>query len=155
MRAAIGVLEPVDAATPGATRLDILVETTRAPSADRGLMFSGERGQTSVSSVVVSIPPDERRQTGRVQWPQQTPPDPTTEFALTRAVALTDSAQVESWLHKHALKNHRVLVFVHGFNTRFESALFSFAQIFHEFRRGRRTRAFQLALAGQPFRIFL
>jgi len=130
--APVGVLDPVSAEAPGATQLDILVATTRAPAPESGLLFSGERGEPSLSSVVVSVPPDQNRQIGRVQWPRRTPPDPMTEFALTRVDPLSGRAQAGSWLRKHAVKSRRVLVFVHGFNTRFETALFTFAQIFHD-----------------------
>lgn len=130
--APVGVLEPVSAQPPGATRLDMLVATTRAPSPESGVLFSGERGETSLSSVAVSVPPDERRQVGQVQWPRRTPPDPAAEFALMRVDPLKDLAQLDSWIRKQGIRSRRVLVFVHGFNTRFESALFSFAQIVHD-----------------------
>lgn len=129
--APVGVLEPVAAEAPGATRLDILVATTRAPSPDNGVVFSGERGGFSLSSFVVSVPPDGRRQIGRVQWPQQTPPDPAREFAVLGVDSLRET-QLDDWLRKHGSKSRRVLVFIHGFNTRFESALLSFAQIAHD-----------------------
>lgn len=130
--APVGVLEPVNAQSTGASRLDILVATTRAPSQAPGVLFSGERGDTSLSSFSVSIPPDDLRQIGRVQWPRQTPPNPAIEFATTRVDALKDLGQVETWIRKQGVKSRRVLVFVHGFNTRFESALFTFAQIVHD-----------------------
>ena len=38
-----GVLEPVAAAPPDAARVDLLVATTRAPSRDPGVLFTGER----------------------------------------------------------------------------------------------------------------
>jgi esterase/lipase superfamily enzyme len=128
----VGVLEPTAAPAPDATHLDILVATTRAESPEKGVLFSGERGEASLASVVISIPSDERRQIGQVQWPRTLPPDPNTEFATLDIRRLSQSQQFESWLGRHAGKNRRVLVFVHGFNTRFESALFSFAQIFHD-----------------------
>ncbi len=128
----VGVLEPVRARSPGATQLDILAVTTREPSSENGVVFSGERGETSLSSFGVSIPPDDRRQIGQVQWPRQTPPDPVTEFATTRIDRLKDLRQVDTWIRRQGVKSRRVLVFVHGFNTRFESALFSIAQIVHD-----------------------
>lgn len=128
----VGVLEPVSARAPGATRLDILVATTRAPSPESGVFFSGERGEKSLSSFEVSIPPDDRRQIGQVQWPRQTPPNPAIEFATTRVDSIKDPAQVETWIREQGVKSRRVLLFVHGFNTRFETALFTFAQIVHD-----------------------
>ncbi len=130
--APVGVLEPTVAPAPDATHLDVLVATTRAASPERGVVFSGERGEASLASFVISIPSDERRQIGQVQWPRTLPPDPNTEFATLGIERLSGSSQFEGWLRRHAGKKHRVLVFVHGFNTRFESALFSFAQIFHD-----------------------
>ena len=126
------MLDPLPAPAPDANHLDILVATTRAASPDRGVLFSGERGEASFASFVISIPPDDRRQIGRVQWPRTLPPDPNTEFATLEINRLSGSPQIESWLRRRAGKNRRALVFVHGFNTRFESALLSFAQIFHD-----------------------
>ncbi|WP_363350217.1 alpha/beta hydrolase [Methylocystis echinoides] len=130
--APVGVLEPPMAVAPDATRLDMLVATTRAPSPERGVLFSGERADASLASFAVSIPPDDRREIGRVQWPQALPPDPTREFATLDVTALSGPSQIDGWLRRHGAKNRRVLVFVHGFNTRFETALFNFAQIFHD-----------------------
>lgn len=130
--APVGVLEPVGTAAPRATKVDILVATTRERSDDAGLVFSGERGATSFANVDVSIPPDESRQIGAVQWPQAIPPDPAREFATLGIEQSLSSKDVESWLRRHDGRKRRVLVFVHGFNTRFEEALFGFAQIFHD-----------------------
>jgi esterase/lipase superfamily enzyme len=130
--APVGVLEPVYSLPSGATRLNMLVVTTRAPSSENGVLFSGERGGTSLSSVTISIPPDDRRQIGQVQWPRRTPPNPASEFAMMRIDPLKDFRQVDPWIREQGIKSRRVLVFVHGFNTRFESALFSFAQVVHD-----------------------
>ncbi len=63
-----GVLTPVEQRAPNATRIDLLVATTRAPSKDQGILFSGERANgISLTEIAVSIPPDERRQVGQVQ----------------------------------------------------------------------------------------
>jgi esterase/lipase superfamily enzyme len=69
------VLIPVAEATPGTSRVSVLVATTRrrAP-ADPGEMFSGERAESvSYASVTVSIPPDANRKIGEVQWPVVVP----------------------------------------------------------------------------------
>jgi len=130
--APVGVLEPVPASAPDTTHLDMLVATTRARSPEPGVAFSGERGEASLSNFVVSIPPDESRQIGQVQWPQSLPPDPNRDFATLQVDALSTTKQEDAWLRAHGGKSRRVLVFIHGFNTRFETALFSFAQIFHD-----------------------
>ena len=144
--APVGVLEPLPAAAPDANHLDILVATTRASSSERGVLFSGERGEASFASFVISIPSDDRRQIGQVQWPRTLPPDPNTEFATLEINRLSGAPQIESWRRCRVGKNRRALVFVHGFNTRFESALFSFAQIFHDSGRKQR-RSYS---AGRP-----
>lgn len=130
--APVGVLEPAPAASPEATALDILVATTREPSGEAGEVFSGERGEASFANVEVSIPPDARRRIGEVQWPQAVPPDPAREFATLRVDRPLTPRAVDAWLGRHDGKHRRVLLFVHGFNTRFEEALFGFAQIFHD-----------------------
>ncbi|WP_281803433.1 alpha/beta hydrolase [Methylocystis echinoides] len=128
----VGVLEPVRTASPQATSLDILVATTRERSDDAGVVFSGDRGEAAFATVDVSIPPDSRRQIGEVQWPRSVPPDPASEFATLRIDQSLTSKEVEDWLRRHDGRDRRVLLFIHGFNTRFEEALFGFAQIFHD-----------------------
>lgn len=49
---------PVEAPVAGASNVDMLVATTRAPDDDGPNFFSGERGSTlSLANVNVSIPP--------------------------------------------------------------------------------------------------
>lgn len=96
--APVGVLEPSPAPAADATHLDVLVATTRAASLDKGVLFSGERGEASLASFVVSIPSDDRREIGQVQWPRTLPPDPNTEFATLRIERLSALHQFESWL---------------------------------------------------------
>ncbi len=129
----IGVLTPVATNAPDASRVDLLVATTRAASPDLGIMFSGERGDgVSLLAFGVSIPPDQRRQIGQVQWPQRLPADPENEFATLDVTPLAGAPQAKSWLQQHLPASRRVLVFVHGFNTRFEDAVYHFAQIVHD-----------------------
>ena len=128
----IGVLEPIAATVPDASRVDLLVATTRASSPERGVVFSGERSEElSFAALSVSIPPDNSRQTGQVQWPQSSPPDPARDFATLNIKRLSAS-QAGVWINAHSRSNRRVLVFVHGFNTRFEAAVYRFAQIVHD-----------------------
>lgn len=127
------VLTPVAQGTvpPGASRVSMLVATSRQPSGDPGTLFSGERGrQLSLANLEISIPPDTARQSGTVQWPSRLPPDPRKDFAVTRVEPMS-VPQVREWLH-HNSHQGRVLVFVHGFNNRFADAVFRFAQIAHD-----------------------
>ncbi len=128
-----GVLAPIGGAAPGASLVDMLVATTRKPAADPGILFTGERKpDVSLTNIVVSVPPDAARRVGEVQWPQQLPPNPATDFAAVSVTPLSGEAAAQTWLRKALPPQKRVLVFVHGFNVRFEDAVFSLAQIVHD-----------------------
>src|SRR5271166_2676432 len=118
---------PVAATAPGASKVDILVATTRRADASNGALFSGERSRLTFANIVVSIPPDSVRKIGDVQWPQTSPGNPATDFVTLRADRL-DAPQARSWIgvQVKATPKHRVLVFVHGFNTRFDDTIFNF-----------------------------
>nr|WP_097108476.1 alpha/beta hydrolase [Hoeflea halophila] len=128
-----GVLIPVAQTEPDATETSILVATTRAPSDNPGLLYSGERGaQIDFNELVVSIPPDKNRKIGEVQWPKRMPPDPSRDFATLSATPFASVGEVEAWYDQNRSQSGRVLLFVHGFNTRYESAVYRFAQIAHD-----------------------
>lgn len=128
-----GVLVPLAHDVPGVTRVPILVATTRAPSADPGVLYSGERGpEIDLDEIVVSIPPDGRREIGEVQWPKKLPPDPAKDFATLSVTDIPDVKAAEAWFLRNRVPNRRMLVFVHGFNNRYESAVYRFAQIAHD-----------------------
>jgi esterase/lipase superfamily enzyme len=130
----VGVLIPSGTA-PGATEVDMLVATTRAPSKQAGVLYGGERGpELSATEIVVSIPPDDKRQIGQVQWPKRLPADPTKEFSTVSVTPLAERAEVETWTRDSLPKSRRVLIFVHGFNNRYEDAVYRFAQIVHDSR---------------------
>lgn len=131
-----GVLTPIDAPPPdGATPVTLLAATTREAAPDNpAIMFNGERGRgLSFARLSVSIPPASARAKGDVQWPGRLPPDPAREFATLEArdaspdVAARTLAEGLSGRAKG-----RALVFVHGYNNRFEEAVYRFAQILHD-----------------------
>ncbi|RYZ29758.1 MAG: alpha/beta fold hydrolase [Propionibacteriaceae bacterium] len=97
-------------------------------------MFSGERGDAvTYTDLAISIPPDATRQPGSVQWPKSLPGNPATDFVALRAEPV-DRSKVAAWTGRavrRGAKRH-VLVFVHGFNNKFEDAVFRFAQIVHD-----------------------
>lgn len=128
-----GVLVPLETDVAGTTKVPILVATTRAPSDDPGILYSGERGRTiDMNEIVVSIPPAENRRIGEVQWPKKLPPDPRKDFATASVSAIPDVDAAEAWFLRHRKPNRRLLIFVHGFNNRYESAVYRFAQIAHD-----------------------
>ena len=128
-----GVLAPVAQTEPNATETSILVATTRAPSDDPGLLYSGERGpQIDFNEIVVSIPPDSERKIGEVQWTKRLLADPSSEFATISTRQFGYVQEVQAWYDQQRSPSGRVLLFVHGFNTRYESAVYRFAQIAHD-----------------------
>lgn len=130
-----GALTPVTTTAEGTSRVPILVATTRQRSTtDPGEMFSGERAaEVSYAAITVSIPPDAARKIGEVQWPATLPGDPRTNFVTVSADYIDKQAFTAS-IAAMAKQTGRtkVLVFVHGFNNRFDEAVYRFAQIVHD-----------------------
>ncbi|OJF96919.1 alpha/beta hydrolase [Pararhizobium antarcticum] len=128
----VGVLVP-SGTSPGASEVNMLVATTRAPSDQPGILYGGERAaQLSAAEIIVSIPPDETREIGQVQWPKKLPADPSKEFSTVSVKPLASPAEAQPWLKANLPKSRRVLIFVHGFNNRYEDAVYRFAQIVHD-----------------------
>src|SRR5271166_167013 len=134
---------PVSATAPGASSVDMLVATTRRAAANPGALYSGERGDgLSFANVVVSIPPERARQAGEIQWPKSSPGNPATDFVAT-SVSRLDARATRAWLDAHgsAANKHRVLIFVHGYNNRFNDAVFRAVQLIHDSDADRRRDA--------------
>src|SRR3954454_11928916 len=128
-----GVLAPVAQTVPGAHQIDMLVATTRERT-DSAEMFSGARSPAlAFANITVSIPPASARQVGEVQWPRQVPGNPATEFVTLKADVI-DRSRALAWFHRtlRAVPKRQGLVFIHGFNNRFDDAVFRFAQIVHD-----------------------
>ena len=122
---------------PDASRVDLLVATTRAPVLEPpGVMFGGSRGRgLDFADIVVSIAPASARQPGDVPIPSSTPGNPERDFVILRADRM-DLAQAKANFDARIRRTpgRRVLIFVHGFNTRFEEAVYRFAQIVYDSR---------------------
>jgi esterase/lipase superfamily enzyme len=127
-----GVLVPVHAQPPGTDLVNMLVVTTRSQDPEPGVMFSGERGDhVSYADIAVSIP--QERVAGEVQWPAEQTPDPSKEFTTVSAGVLTRDQAVAAFDGRiRKTPKRQVLLFVHGFNTKFEEAVYRFAQIAHD-----------------------
>lgn len=131
-----GVLQPVTTAVPGTSQVDLVVATTREPSRAPGEVFSGERGDgLAFADIGISIPPASARRIGEVQWPRTLPSNPATDFTTVRANRLTLAEAQQLFRTRVQRTPHgRVMVFVHGYNNRFEDAVYGFAQIMHDSR---------------------
>ena len=132
-RPAQGVLTPTTQQVEGNARVPILVATTRKKAVeDPGSMFGGERADTlSYAAITVSIPPD--RKVGHVQWPTSLPGDAKRDFVTVSADYIDQrafAAQIAETARR--TKQPRVLIFVHGFNNRFDDSVYRFAQIVHD-----------------------
>ena len=112
----------------------MVVATTRTRAESPAFLFGGGRApEASFADMVVSIPPDANRKIGEVQWPQQPPGDPLKDFVTLKSEVITKdqaSASLSRLLGRSREKE--ALVFVHGFNNRYEDAVYRFAQILHD-----------------------
>ncbi|HLG82015.1 MAG TPA: alpha/beta hydrolase [Bradyrhizobium sp.] len=130
-----GVLVPVAETVAGAARVPVLVATTRQRSAtDIGEMFSGGRADVvSYAAITVSIPPDAAREIGQVQWPSSIPGDPNRDFVTVSADYIDKPTFMNSvTAEAKRVRPGKVLIFVHGFNNKFDDAVYRFAQIVHD-----------------------
>jgi esterase/lipase superfamily enzyme len=130
-----GVMSATTPLVPGASKVEMLVATTRdVQNPPQGDLFTGERGaHMSFADIAISIPNDSVRQIGEVQFPQSLPPDPTREFATLSATSLNAEAALGLLNHRLTTTPRRqVLVFVHGYNTRFDDAVYRLAQFVHD-----------------------
>src|SRR5690348_5634920 len=94
-------------------------------------MFSGVPAQeVSYASIKVSIPPDGARNIGQVQWTKSLPGDTTRDF-VTASAEYLDKQSFNKAISAEAKSTgrNRILVFVHGFNNRFDEAVYRLAQI--------------------------
>ncbi len=109
---------------------DIYVLTTRQPSSDAALMFSGQRGNLSYARVTVTIPPD--HEPGQIERPKRLPPDPKKEMTVIDPVRFSGERQFETDINKAIRaapdEEDSILVFIHGYNTTFTDAVVRLGQ---------------------------
>jgi esterase/lipase superfamily enzyme len=132
-----GVLIPAAATAEGSSRVPVLIATTRQKStSDPGEMFNSERGLSiSYGQISVSIPPDDNRKAGDIQWPSSPPGDPQRDF-VTVSAGYIDRPGFGAAIARTAkeMRRDKALVFVHGFNNRFDDAAYRLAQIVQDSR---------------------
>ena len=114
------------APVPDARTVTVYVATTRQGEADEpGIFTSGRATRMSYARYVISIPPD--HQPGRIEWPHGKV-NPQTDFATVSRQAL-DRAAFQSQVSRRHGQPPEVGVFVHGYNTNFQEALYQLAQM--------------------------
>ncbi len=125
------VLTPVADTAPQSHKVDMLIATTRSESTVPGEMFTGEPARApNFAEITVSVPPDSARKIGEISCPKKLPPNPATDFA-TLKTDMIDVEAAKAWLSTSVKKeaDGSALVFIHGFNTKFEDSVYRFAQI--------------------------
>ncbi len=131
-----GFLTPVPSAAdaPGTSHVEMVVATTRTRVESPAFMFGGGRApEASFADMVVSIPPDARRQIGEVELPQRPPGNPEADFVTLKSQIITKDEAKGSLARLLAKSREReAFIFVHGFNNRYEDAVYRFAQILHD-----------------------
>ena len=112
----------------------MVVATTRSKAELPAFLFGGGRApDVSFADMVVSIPPDANRKIGEVEWPRQPPGNPETDFVTLKSEIITkDQAKASFSRLVGQSREKQALVFVHGFNNRYEDAVYRFAQILHD-----------------------
>ena len=115
----------------GAKTVQVYVATTREPPS------GGENGFTSARAeglhfarYTVSLPPDHKA--GEIEWPSNGKPDPLKSFAVLDRETLTSDEfyrDVKAKAARLPQDRANIGVFVHGFNTNFQEALFRLVQM--------------------------
>lgn len=122
------VLTPTLTSAPGARTATVFVATTRAREvADTNVYSSIFARAVNYGEFTISVPPGHRP--GNIEWPLG-PPDPAVSFATVQQSVLTRQAfEQRIGARDNAPKELKVGVFVHGFNTNFQEALYRVAQL--------------------------
>ena len=129
------MLGPVADIPPTNATVPIYVATSRAPSAtDQALIFGGDRAKApNHARIVVAVPPG--HQTGELEVPSRPPGDPKLHFVAAERDVFGDKDFIER-IRKAVMSrppaDRDILVFVHGYNTRFDDAVFRFSQIVYD-----------------------
>ncbi len=129
------VLVPVAQVPSYTAKVRLLVATTR----ERGTpgdpnAFSTLRSETvNYAALTISIPRNHKP--GQIEWPDQVPADPAFHFLTTDRSFLGPQAfndEVRRSVQSARGERGSVLVFVHGYNTLYEEAVYRYAQIIHD-----------------------
>jgi esterase/lipase superfamily enzyme len=115
-------------ASPQATHR-IYVATTRARSGSGGEVFSGSRStELGYARVDVAVP--QGHKVGELGRPESGNADPRKHFMAREIALYPERAAAQTDLAAAiAARNGRVMVFVHGYRTQFDDAVYRFTQI--------------------------
>lgn len=127
------MLDPIDRSPRYTQKVEMLIATTRAvgdPS--NPFALSAERSwDLNYGMHTVSIPTHHKP--GQIEWPDQFPPDPAYHFVTTDRALLGRQQFLSALRRRAALQDQgRVMVFVHGYNMRYQEAVYWLGQIAHD-----------------------
>jgi esterase/lipase superfamily enzyme len=108
----------------------IFIATTRAPSSEPGVFFSGQRSETlSFATVDVQIPAN--HVVGQVERPRRLPPDPDKHFIISNPQTFDGKgllSEAEAVARTRPRDERKLLIWVHGFYTTLTDAVLHLAQ---------------------------
>ncbi|WP_405023172.1 alpha/beta hydrolase [Mesorhizobium sp. BE184] len=111
----------------------IFIATTRQRSSDPTKVFDGERSATlNYARVNVTVP--KSHEVGKIERKRRgASDDPSKYFMASQAVGFDTAPKFQEALNTDvAARGGRVVVFVHGYNTSFDSAVYRLTQITHD-----------------------
>lgn len=123
------------AISTGATQHKIFFATTREHSSDPSEFFSGERADDmSLGYVDIAVPA--AHTIGQIERPPEGTPDIEKHFVIGEPALFNGGNDFRSALEEVLAANDQpeknVLVFIHGYNTNFSSALLRITQFVHD-----------------------
>jgi esterase/lipase superfamily enzyme len=123
--------DTLGAGTDGTIRSHrIFIATTRAPSSEPGVFFSGRRSEKlSFATVDVQIPAN--HVVGQVERPRRLPPDPDKDFIISNPQTLDGKgllSEAEAAVRTRPRGERKLLIWVHGFNSTLTDAVLLLAQ---------------------------
>ncbi len=110
----------------------LFIATSREPSEEAGVFYSGERSwRTNFASVDVTIPL--AHQPGKVELPKEPPPDPNRHFVLHGEKRFANGEEfarnIDRAISRQPMGKRSALVYIHGYNTNLTEAIARFAQL--------------------------
>jgi esterase/lipase superfamily enzyme len=120
------LLHPVSVPPGVGTPVKVLVATTRTRSTTNAADFTDKRNfGLSYEQYTVSIPPN--HVAGKIEWPSEPPGDPSRNFVVMNAGAVDASGFGKVLFN--GKKSGEVVVFIHGYNTNYQEAVYRVAQL--------------------------
>lgn len=124
------VLHPVGEASGTGKSVNILAATTRMRSGTDSRDFTDDRKMgLNYQSYTISVPPN--HVAGEIEWPRTLPGNPATHFIVAASKTL-DRAGFSRSAMQELKGSGEVIVFVHGYNTAYQEAVFRAAQMKHD-----------------------